>query len=68
MIYESLCKKIGFDPIKDDYQFPHTGHEDDRFESPFKVLSDEELKFFVNYFIAHRDQLTKYIVSREDDR
>jgi len=59
--YESICEKIGFDPIKDKYNFVYKGHEDDSQPSPFACLSSEELEFITDYLIAHKEQLTKYI-------
>ena len=46
--YESICQKLGFDPIKDsdkineEYRKTYKGHEDDSQPSPFSVLTFEE--------------------------
>lgn len=43
--YESICKKLGFDPMKDAYPYQYNGHEDDSQISPLSVLSREEKDF-----------------------
>ena len=60
--YEGVCKKLGFDPIVDDMQFPKSDHEDDRWESPFLKLTGDELDFLCDYLIANKDKLSKYMV------
>ncbi len=52
--YEEICKKIGFDPLKDPYPIPFNGHEDDSHESPFAPLSPEELIFLIEYYKQHK--------------
>lgn len=54
MNYKEICKKIGFDPIKDGYPFKISDHEDDRQESPFASLTLEECDFLYHYVNAHR--------------
>ncbi len=57
--YESICQKLGFDPIKDsdkineEYRKTYKGHEDDSQPSPFSVLNDEELHFLMNYITEY---------------
>ena len=43
--YESICKKLGFDPMKDPYPMVVHGYEDDSQVSPLSVLSSEEKDF-----------------------
>lgn len=54
MTYEAICKKIGFDPIVDGYNYNYSDHEDDRHVSPFASLSLEELDFLADYYKKHR--------------
>ncbi len=54
MRYKDICKKIGFDPLKDGYPFGVADHEDDRQESPFKLLNLAELEFLYVYYNKHR--------------
>ncbi len=53
--YESICKKLGFDPLitdpKEIYpQYEDTFFIDDAFESPFKKLFPEELDFLIDFY------------------
>ena len=57
--YESICQKLGFNPIKDsdkineEYRKTCKGHEDDSQPSPFSVLTFEEELFLLEYFNKH---------------
>lgn len=54
MTYKDICNKIGFDPIKDGYDYKFSGHEDDTQVSPFSVLTLEELDFLSDYIEKHK--------------
>lgn len=41
--YEAICKKLGFEPRN--YKFPDFETEDDSWESPFKILTVEEIDY-----------------------
>ena len=62
--YESVCKKLGFDPIVDDVDFflNIPDHEDDSRVSPGSILSQEELKVFIKHLIENRDKLERYVI------
>lgn len=49
--YDSICKKLGFKP--EEYEYSFSGHEDDSKESPFAVLSEDELDFLIEYLISN---------------
>ena len=57
MTYEALCKKLGFDPIVDGYDYKFSGHEDDTQISPFDVLTYEELDFLYDFLVEHRSEM-----------
>lgn len=59
--YKSICEKLGFDPITDDFKLELGDHEDDSKVSPFSILSFEELKVFSSHLIANRDKLERYM-------
>lgn len=42
--YDSICKKLGYDPLKDFQK-----HKNDSTESPFNVLNTEEIIFLGKY-------------------
>lgn len=46
--YEDICKKLGFEPGK--YNYKHSDHEDDSKESPYSILTSEELDFLCDYY------------------
>ncbi|MBR0485897.1 MAG: hypothetical protein IJJ69_14165 [Oscillospiraceae bacterium] len=53
--YESICKKLGFDPLTTDSKEIYPQHKDaffvdDAFESPFKKLFPEELDFLIELY------------------
>lgn len=54
MTYESICKKIGFDPIKNGYERKRSEEIDDTVVSPFSALSIEEIDFLYAYLKKHR--------------
>ena len=60
--YESVCEKLGFDPITDDVDIFDNlpDYEDDSGESPFKNLTMEELDVFTKHLIKNRDKLERY--------
>lgn len=64
--YESVCEKLGFDPITDDIDFFDNlpDHEDDSRESPFSILTQDELRVFTRHLIQNRDKLERYTVRR----
>ena len=41
--YDTICKKLGFEPRE--YKFTDFDTEDDYWESPFKVLTVEEIDY-----------------------
>ncbi len=41
--YDAICKKLGFEPRN--YKFPDFETEDDSWESPFKILTVEEIDY-----------------------
>lgn len=41
--YESICKKLGFEPRN--YKFPDFQTEDEAWNDPFKVLSAEDIDY-----------------------
>ena len=51
---ESIIEKLGFDPLRHDY-FVGVEGEDDNWESPFKDLTLEEVKFLIE--VAHNDPM-----------
>lgn len=59
--YESVCRKLGFDPIKDadrineEYEKTHKNSWfiDDSQPNPYSVLTDEEETFLMNYIIEY---------------
>mgnify|MGYP004551307315 FL=1 len=57
MTYSDICKKLGFDPVADGYDYKYSGHEDDSQVSPFSILTDEESDFLLGYMIAHRKEM-----------
>jgi hypothetical protein len=61
--YDSICKKLGFDPLKDRVVLPNATHEDDRAESPFAKLTAEELDVLGEHLLNNADKLKDYIVN-----
>lgn len=61
--YESVCKKLGFDPIVDDVEFFMNipDHEDDSRVSPGSILTQEELRVLTKHLIQNRDKLERYM-------
>ena len=57
MTYSDICKKLGFDPIVDGYEYKYSGYEDDTQVSPFSILTLEESDFLSEYLIAHRSEM-----------
>jgi len=51
---ESIIKKLGYNPLRHDY-FKGIDWEDDNYESPFKNLSLEEVRFIAK--AAHDDPM-----------
>lgn len=45
-IYKSICEKLGCEPK--DIVTPNFDTEDDSWESPFKVLTEEEMDYIIN--------------------
>ena len=41
--YKRICEKLGFEPRE--YKFPDFDTEDDSWESPFEVLTVEEIDY-----------------------
>lgn len=56
--FESICKKLGFNPITDKYDYKTSGYEDDSKTSPFSVLSLEESDFLCDYMKANYKKAT----------
>lgn len=61
--YESVCKKLGFDPIVDDVEFFMNipDHKDDSRVSPGSILTQEELDVLTEHLIQNRDKLERYM-------
>lgn len=59
MSFESLCEKMGFNPLKDRYPIKPSNKYiyDGEDTSPFSVLTDEEAEFMTDYLLSHRDQI-----------
>ena len=58
--YESICNKLGFDPVKGD---PHKKEKkedswliDDSVENPYSVLTQEESDFLMELFSKRRSK------------
>lgn len=51
--YESICSKLGFDPLINPPKIHLNGHEDDSEESPYAILTYEESKYLCNYVEKH---------------
>lgn len=49
--YNSICSKLGFDPMKD--KIKNGNSEDDTKRSQFAVLSLEEHEFLIDYILKH---------------
>ena len=47
--YESVCKKLGFDP--ENYVSVVSDYEDDSKDNPFSVLTQEESDFLYDYIM-----------------
>lgn len=45
--HDEIVKKLGFDPLYDEYDYEFSGTEDDTKPSPFSVLNYEEKKFIL---------------------
>lgn len=62
--YESICEKLGFDPIVDDVEYFMNipDHEDDSRVSPFRILSLDELRVLTKHLIQNRDKLERYVI------
>lgn len=64
--YESVCEKLGFDPLVDDDWMPlqpaNTWVHDDSIPSPFShvELTDEEFEVFYKRIIENKDKLKPY--------
>ena len=41
--YDEICQKLGFEPRN--YKFPNFDTEDDSWESPFKILTVDEIDY-----------------------
>lgn len=54
MTYNDVCKKLGFDPVADGYNYKYSGHEDDTQVSPFSVLTLDELDILADYIKQHK--------------
>lgn len=52
--YESICKKLGFTP--GEYKYNFSGYEDDSKESPYAVLTLDELDFLSEYLIKKQNK------------
>lgn len=50
--YESICKKLGFDPLS--YKPKASDYEDDSRTSPFSILSLEESIFLNDYLMKNK--------------
>lgn len=57
MTYSDICKKLGFDPVKDGLPFAMPDHEDDSIQNPFSLLTNEESDFLLDYMIEHRAEM-----------
>ena len=61
--YDSICKKLGFDPLIDHIVISSATHEDDRVESPFAKLTAEELDILGDHLLRNTDKLEIYNVN-----
>ena len=56
--YESICQKLGFDPVKGEYPQNNEKKDswliDDSVENPYSVLTQEESDFLMEFFIKRR--------------
>ncbi len=52
--YESICKKLGFRP--EEYRYTYSGYEDDSKESPFAILTLDELDVLCEYLEQTKKQ------------
>ena len=53
--YENLCKKMGYNPLNDDFPLDTSGDVLDDRPSPFTKLNSEELEFMEKYLLEHLD-------------
>lgn len=51
--FESICAKLGFNPITNPPRYDLKGYEDDSKESPFAILDLEEIEFLCDYMSKH---------------
>ena len=56
--YESICQKLGFDPVKGEYPQKNEKKDswliDDSKKSPYASLSLDELDFLTEYYQKHK--------------
>ena len=52
--YQSICEKLGFDPIAENEAIYNNtpSYEDDSIENPFSKLSLDEVNYFIAYATA----------------
>lgn len=67
--YEAICKKLGFDPMKDK---PASDNKKDPWliddsESPYSVLTMEESDFLIDYYKHHDPKLRKIFGFDKDE-
>ena len=55
--YESICEKLGFDPLVNPPIPVFNGHEDDSQPNPYSVLSIEESNFLMPYIAEAIEQM-----------
>ncbi len=52
---QSICQKLGFNPLIQKYDYKCEGHEDDSQKSPFSVLTFEENEFMYNLMFKNNN-------------
>lgn len=57
LIFDELCAKMKYNPLKDPYPDTLANQKDDSPSSLFSILSLEEMQFMSSYLIAHRDEI-----------
>lgn len=53
MTYQDICDKLGFDPIREGSGIQYPDHECDSIDNPYKVLTNEESDFLLDYWLKH---------------
>lgn len=54
--FESICKKLGFNPLVNPPERHFSGHEDDSQKSPYAILTLEESEFLCEYVKKYKSE------------